>query len=138
MALFFRRFPGKNYQKLIKKCQFSAKMRKKLSKFVENHPVFSWKKSAIYFGKLSLFSKILSPLFQKSSWIVLPPQKRRMYLINFFCGFFVKLSSALAPPARPVRTVLFAVGCAEPNLRQKELCRYTLNKKKQYIYTFCM
>ena len=23
-----------------------------------------------------------------------------MYLINFFCGFFVKLSSALAPPAR--------------------------------------
>ena len=96
MALFFRIFSDKTYQKLTKNDRFSPKINKKLSKSGNSTSDFPRKKSAIYFGKLPLFSKILTPVFRKSEQVALDPQKKTMYLINFFCGFFVKLSSALS------------------------------------------
>ena len=58
-----------------------------------------------------------------------------MYLINFFCGFFVKLSSALAPPARPVRLFVLRVFLAAPpkNSKNKEV---SITHGKPYIYIY--
>ena len=61
-----------------------------------------------------------------------------MYLINFFCGFFVKLSSALAPPARPVRVLHFLFLVVTALQKQKNEVRRSTHIKKLYIYTYIL